>query len=114
MSEAAELVQKASKLRLSFETVQRSGKMMSGIINSVKQSTDLLQQFDDSLLRISASYKQNKLSSDNYLKDFGQKYSIQNSKETELLANKLRVISNKEKAVFELKQQKIGNIIDLT
>ena len=36
MSEAAELVTKASKLRLSFETVQRSGKMMSGIINSVK------------------------------------------------------------------------------
>jgi len=103
MNEASEMIQKSVKLRQSFEVVTRTGKMMPGIINSVKWATDLINKFDDGVLRISASYRKVKLSSDNYLKDFGKKHSINQSKETELLANKMRVISNKEKAVFELK-----------
>ena len=90
ISESTDFMQRAQRLGMTFDSVSRTGKLFPGVVNGVKEAGELMKQFDD-ILNIQSAVNSEPLikpTSNNYLREYGTKFGIDQKRETEILANK--------------------------
>ena len=68
------------------------------MVKGVKGAGELMKSFDESVSRMSVIYDdRTNPPSENFLREYGRRYAISSKRETELLANKFKVIAKRDR-----------------